>query len=134
MSVKSKVEKQERSRLSHNLRLAILMMLLTSSMGCAALGLPSPVDLGDFPPCPGLTDDEVSSIRALTKYDDPKLQMPNDDKHKEVRDILIARDQNIINVLGRVGQWCQAYHERIGYQISEVPIPEASDVPVVPGD
>lgn len=67
-----------------------------------------PVDLGQFPPCPGVTSDEVLAIRTLTKYGDDVF---TSDEHLNA---VLERDQHILDLLGRVGNWCRAYQERIG--------------------
>lgn len=94
-------------------------MLLTLGTGCAALsGMKKPVDAGEFPPCPQVTTEEVGAIRSLTSYrtveeTEAKRELPL--VQTDVRDSLVKRDQNLLNILGRVANWCKAYHSRIGY-------------------
>lgn len=95
------------------------MTWLTLGTGCAALsGMKSPVDAGEFPPCVQVTKEEVESIRSLTGYrtveeTDAKTELPL--VQSDVKEALIKRDQDILNILGRVANWCKAYHARIGY-------------------
>lgn len=75
--------------------------------------IPKPVDIGQFPPCPGVTNDEISAMRTLTNYGDGVFVA---EEHKGE---IISRDQHIVNVLGRIALWCRAYHERIGIEGGE---------------
>ena len=75
-----------RKKSSLSLHLILLVMLLMSSVSCTH----TLVKQGDFPPCVKASPAEIQAIQNL-------------------------EDQNIIALLGRIGQWCMAYHERIGY-------------------
>jgi hypothetical protein len=66
------------------------------------------IETGDFPPCPGVTESEVASIRRLTVFEDSVKT-----------DALVQREQDVLNLLGRISKWCQAYHARIGYTVPE---------------
>lgn len=97
------------------------MMLPMLGIGCASLSKPEPVDLGQFPPCIMVTAQEVEDIRSLTKYRTVEDTVTPENKKlpvvtKEVKESLVKRDGNALRVLGAMAQWCQAYHERIGYE------------------
>lgn len=68
----------------------ILMTLLTLGATCN----PTFYEQGDFPPCPKSSPEEVIAIRSLGEHDDTKSVAP---------------------LLGRIAQFCAAYHKRIGY-------------------
>lgn len=116
MNVKRKLN---RLKLSH--RLTLLMLLPTLGVGCALLQKNNTLaKQGDFPPCIGITDAEVLSIRQMMNVNNIK----DEAEQKLVRE----REQNVLNVLGRMALWCSAYHERIGYK----PEKKATAVPPAP--
>ncbi len=82
----------------------------------------APIELGDFPPCPGVTEEEVEAIRSLTKYRTEKEEKTDETANypvvtDDVKILLVRRDQQNLNLLGRISQWCYAYHERIGFSL-----------------
>lgn len=70
---------------------------MSLTLGIACANTPTPIQIGDFPPCPSATKEEIHAMGHLGKSEETKP---------------------VSVLLGRIIHWCKAYHARIGYEIN----------------